>query len=87
MKLAIFDFDGTMFPNDTLAFLLSEWKKQGYSKKKYYNTIIPVVFLYLKIQDRNEVEIYKRRDASDRNGSIQSNFHRHVSGRGQSLLG
>lgn len=48
MKLAIFDFDGTLFPNDTLAFLLSQWKKQGYSKKKYYNTIIPVALLYLK---------------------------------------
>ncbi len=48
MKLAIFDFDGTLFPNDTLAFLLSQWKKQGYSKKKYYNTIIPVMLLYLK---------------------------------------
>ena len=31
MKLAIFDFDGTISPQDTLPFLLKQWKKFGYS--------------------------------------------------------
>lgn len=34
MKLAIFDFDGTLFLEDTLPFLLKQWAKFGYSKLK-----------------------------------------------------
>jgi HAD superfamily hydrolase (TIGR01490 family) len=34
MKLAIFDFDGTLFLEDTLPFLLKQWAKFGYSKFK-----------------------------------------------------
>ena len=30
MKLAIFDFDGTLFPHDTIPFLLRQWAGQGY---------------------------------------------------------
>lgn len=35
MKLAIFDFDGTLVPKDALPFVLAQWKKQNYSKIKY----------------------------------------------------
>ena len=48
MKLAIFDFDGTLFPKDTLPFLLSEWKKQKYSKIKYVKTYSSLILLYIK---------------------------------------
>jgi hypothetical protein len=29
MKLAIFDFDGTLSPQDTLPFLLKQWKSSS----------------------------------------------------------
>jgi HAD superfamily phosphoserine phosphatase-like hydrolase len=48
MKLAIFDFDGTLFPVETLPFLLSQWKKLKYSKTRYYKTYIFLMPLYLK---------------------------------------
>lgn len=47
MKVAIFDFDGTLFPIDTLRFLLSYWKEKKYSKLKYYKTYIPLIGLYI----------------------------------------
>lgn len=47
MKLAIFDFDGTLFSRDTLPFLLSEWKKLGYSRAKYLRTYFSLVFYYI----------------------------------------
>lgn len=34
MKLAIFDFDGTLFPKETIPFLLIQWRKLNYSKLK-----------------------------------------------------
>ena len=48
MKLAIFDFDGTLVPKDTLPFVLRQWKKQKYSKVKYYKTNLSMVFLYIR---------------------------------------
>lgn len=47
MKLAIFDFDGTLFPKDTLPFLLSQWKKSGCSKMKYTKTLSSLAFQYV----------------------------------------
>lgn len=47
MKIAIFDFDGTLFPIDTLRFFLSFWKEKKYSKIKYYKTYIPLIGLYI----------------------------------------
>lgn len=47
LKLAIFDFDGTLFPKDTLPFMLSEWKKQ-YSKIKYFRMYSSLILLYIK---------------------------------------
>ncbi len=49
MKLAIFDFDGTLFMRDTLPFLGEEWVRQGRPRLKYiitYLTIMPILMLY-----------------------------------------
>lgn len=49
MKLAIFDFDGTLFPKDTLPFLLTQWKQLKCSRFKIYRTylaFIPLFFQY-----------------------------------------
>lgn len=48
MKLAIFDFDGTLFPKDTLPFLLTQWKNLNYSKSKYIGTYASLISLYIK---------------------------------------
>ncbi|MDW7669606.1 MAG: HAD family hydrolase [Bacillota bacterium] len=32
MKLAIFDFDGTLFKEETIPFLMDKWEELGYSK-------------------------------------------------------
>ena len=49
MKLAIFDFDGTLLMNDTLPLLGREWLKQGKSKFAFIKTWIicaPVLIFY-----------------------------------------
>ncbi len=48
MKLAVFDFDGTLFPRDTLPFLLSEWKRQRYSKWRYFRSYSSLILLYIR---------------------------------------
>lgn len=49
MKLAIFDFDGTLFTVDTLPCLGREWKRQGRSWLRYltaYFKVMPFFILY-----------------------------------------
>lgn len=49
MKLAIFDFDGTLFPFETFPYIYSQWKEQDKSKIRYYNgmlSFMPVYLLY-----------------------------------------
>lgn len=49
MKLAIFDFDGTLLRTDTLPCLAREWKRQGRSKLRHYSvylSIIPDLIFY-----------------------------------------
>lgn len=48
MKLAIFDFDGTLFPQDTLPFLLSKWKNLKCSRFICYKTYLALIPLFLK---------------------------------------
>ncbi len=48
MKLAIFDFDGTLFCEDTLLFLLNQWKKQRKSILKYFRVFGSLVPLSIK---------------------------------------
>lgn len=57
MKLAIFDFDGTLFPKDTLPFLLSQWKKLKYSRVKYFKTYISLISLYIKYKSGIESKL------------------------------
>ncbi len=49
MKLAIFDFDGTLFTKETLPFILTFWRKSGrplFPYIKTYSKIIGLVILY-----------------------------------------
>lgn len=49
MKLAIFDYDGTIYPNETMTFLLAHWKKEKYSKVrllKMYSELLPLYIKY-----------------------------------------
>lgn len=59
-KLAIFDFDGTLFCKDTLPYVGKVWKKQTRNYPRYYKIylkIIPVVILYkLKIIPRETLK-------------------------------
>ncbi|QGT99360.1 Phosphoserine phosphatase [Candidatus Syntrophocurvum alkaliphilum] len=61
MKLAIFDFDGTLFTKDTLPCLGKEWLRQNRSKTRYikiFLSIIPYVILYkLGVLDRDKMKI------------------------------
>lgn len=49
MKLAIFDFDGTLLTNDTLPCLGREWLRQKRSKARYitvWMSVLPVLLRY-----------------------------------------
>jgi 2-hydroxy-3-keto-5-methylthiopentenyl-1-phosphate phosphatase len=49
MKLAIIDFDGTLFPRDTIPFLMNFWLEDGQSRLKHKLTmakIMPYYYLY-----------------------------------------
>lgn len=45
MKLAIFDFDGTLFTKETLPYLLKFWGQAGYSRKKQIITFTKIIGL------------------------------------------
>ncbi|MDW7674391.1 MAG: HAD-IB family hydrolase [Bacillota bacterium] len=59
MKLAIFDFDGTLFPFDTFSFVVSQLKKHPQYKSRYHKFMIgflPTYILYkLKVLARNKM--------------------------------
>ncbi|MFW6015910.1 MAG: HAD family hydrolase [bacterium] len=59
MKLAIFDFDGTLFPKDTLPFLLKEWKRQKYSRMKYIKAYSSLISLYIKYKSGIQSKLSK----------------------------
>jgi HAD superfamily phosphoserine phosphatase-like hydrolase len=48
LKLAVFDFNGTLFPKETIPFLISCWKKFGYSKLNLYKLYIIMAPLIIK---------------------------------------
>jgi HAD superfamily hydrolase (TIGR01490 family) len=48
LKLAIFDFDGTLFPKDTLPFLLAEWRCEGRSLRRLLAAYASVGALYVR---------------------------------------
>lgn len=47
MKLAVFDFDGTLFLKDTLPFLFKLWRKFGYSKRKLFAVFFSISRLFV----------------------------------------
>lgn len=47
MKLAIFDFDGTLFTKETLPYTLKFWGKAGYSRKKQMVTFAKIIGLLI----------------------------------------
>lgn len=47
MKLAIFDFDGTLFLKDTLPFLLKLWREFGYSKARLARVYASLGAMYI----------------------------------------
>lgn len=48
MVLAVFDFDGTLFPKDTLPFLLSQWRKQKLSRRRLWATYLSIGRLFVR---------------------------------------
>ena len=48
MRLAIFDFDGTLFPEDTLPFIMKQWKRQKYPMGRWILISVSVAGLYLR---------------------------------------
>jgi HAD superfamily hydrolase (TIGR01490 family) len=69
MKLAVFDFDGTLFPKDTLPFLLKQWGKQHMGRRRFIGTSVSVGGMYVRYKmglyagDSRE---FVRRKAMDR---------------------
>ncbi len=63
MRLAIFDFDGTIFKGETLLFIVKQYAKMGYSKVRlveFYIKIIALTVLYkLKIYPDLDKEQYR----------------------------
>lgn len=48
MKLAIFDFDGTLFMQDTLPFLLKLWRRFKYSRSRLFCVYLSLAGIFLK---------------------------------------
>lgn len=48
MKLAVFDFDGTLYPKDTLPFLLTQWRKQKMSRGRFLRACLSVGGMYVR---------------------------------------
>ena len=69
MKLAVFDFDGTLFPKDTLPFLLKQWNKQHMGRRRFIGTCASVGGMFVRyklgLYDGDARE-YVRRKAMDR---------------------
>lgn len=61
MKLAIFDFDGTLFTKDTLPFVGQEWLRQGKSKTAFIKTWLlcmpHLIFYKLGIWPREKMKV------------------------------
>lgn len=63
MKLAVFDFDGTLFDEETLPFLVKYYGRKGYSKRrfgKFWLNIIGLTAKYkLKLEPKMDKEQYR----------------------------
>lgn len=75
MKLAIFDFDGTLLMRDTLPVLGKEWMRQKRSRLKYITTylvIIPLLAIYkmgLLTRERFKLSVVRKFNRLFRNMS------------------
>ena len=48
MKLAIFDFDGTLFPLDTIPFLMRQWGVQKYPRHRLVTLYVSLAGLFVR---------------------------------------
>lgn len=48
MKLAIYDFDGTLFPDETVPFIVKQFPKLGYSRIRQGKIFIQMMVLFTK---------------------------------------
>ncbi len=48
MVLAVFDFDGTLFPKDTLPFLLTQWRAQKLSQRRLCAAYCALAGLFIR---------------------------------------
>lgn len=51
MKLALFDFDGTLFDGQTIPFLMKLYKEKGYDKSAYNRYMLQVLRCILKYKN------------------------------------
>lgn len=83
MKLAIFDFDGTLFPMDTLPYLMRQWSRLHYPKIPFLRTWCSVAALYVRYKTGRSGKLTReqiRNMAMDRfnrifNGMSQQQIH------------
>ncbi len=69
MKLAIFDFDGTLFQKETLPYILNYWAQNKYAKlpliKTYYRIILLFIKYKLKLDKSLDKEKFRSTAAMD----------------------
>lgn len=65
MKLAIFDFDGTLFPDETVPVILKEYGRLGYSRRRQAKVFMQMMTLFasykLKLDKTLNKEIFRRK--------------------------
>lgn len=61
MKIAIFDFDGTLFNNETIPFLTKQWLRLGYSKTKWTRVFMRLVGLLIKYKSKVDKNLNKEK--------------------------
>lgn len=63
MKIAVFDFDGTLFDDETVPFLAKQWYKRGYSKTTWivaFSKMMRILAKYkLKIDKSYDKEAFR----------------------------
>ena len=52
MKIAVFDFDGTLFGDETVPFLAKQWYKRGYSKIIWTKAFLKMMLIVLKYKTK-----------------------------------
>lgn len=52
MKVAVFDFDGTIFNDETVPFLARQWYKLGYSKLTWFKAFFKMMFILAKYKSK-----------------------------------